>query len=170
MANLAQIRAQSIAFQAIRNVYDLAKLLGEVPNNLNLLALKPHYNVFEIPKKNGKKRVIEAPEENLKKVLQKLNDYLQAIYHAKRPSAVYGFCISHANEEDRNIVSNAKRHLGKKYLLNIDFQDFFHDVSFEKVHHIFAQHFPKQKPEYIKTRPTFLMPASITAMESCMES
>jgi RNA-directed DNA polymerase len=147
MANLAQIRAQSIVFQAIKNVRELANLLGESSHELSLLALKPHYHVFEIPKKNGKKRIIEAPDENLKKVLQKINDYLQAVYYAKRPSAVYGFCISHTNEEDRNIVSNAKRHIGKKYLLNIDFQDFFHDISFDKVHHIFAQHFPKQKPE-----------------------
>jgi len=103
MANLAQIRAQSIAFQALKSVRDLTRLVGESTHTLSLLALKPHYHVFEIPKKNGKKRIIEAPEENLKKVLQKINDYL----------------------------------------LNIDFQDFFHDVSFDKVHHIFAQHFPK---------------------------
>jgi hypothetical protein len=33
----------------------------------------------------------------------------------------------------KNILSNAKRHLGKKYLLNIDLDNFFHQIDMKRL-------------------------------------
>ena len=67
--------------------------------------------MYEIPKKNGLYRLIEDPEANLKKVLRKLNEYLQAVYFTKRPDCVHGFCISADKEEDRTILSLSLIHI-----------------------------------------------------------
>lgn len=49
------------------------------------------------------------------------------------PRDAYGFV------KGRNIVDNARLHLSKQYVVNIDLQEFFHSVTEERVRYVFRQ-------------------------------
>jgi RNA-directed DNA polymerase len=86
-----------------------------------------------LPKPDGGKRLIEAPNEALKKVQQKLNFFFQAYYHGIRPMAVYGGVAAADNDLPvRNILSNARRHLNRQWILNMDLTDFYHQITADK--------------------------------------
>ncbi len=147
--NITTIRATALKFQKIRSLRQLCTLLKVEPLRLTAMSLHPHYDSYFIAKKKGGKRLIEDPEDELKEVLRSLNDFLQCTYHALRPAAVYGFCICANHEDERSILTNAQQHLGKAFMVNIDFKDFFHLISLQKVHDIWAQHFPKMESEVL---------------------
>ena len=141
MATPITIKQRAAKFQLAESPEDMATLLRTSSARMNLYAAYPRYHIYSIKKNNGSLRLIEDPVAPMKQMLRHLNDYLQACYHKIRPDAVYGFCISTGREEERNIVSNASVHVGKDWLLNIDFKDFFHTVLFERVHNIWLTHF-----------------------------
>ena len=128
------------AICSIKSIRSLCGLLNIDQRRLFLLARKPPYNSFTIPKKEGGERLIETPTPELKRVLRTLNSFLQSVYFFEKSSAAYGFITGVANDDDRrNVVTNARKHLGKKYLLNIDLKDFFHTIKREQVVFIFAE-------------------------------
>ena len=138
-------------WRELETVADLAVLLRVPQHQLQLLSLQPRYKTYEIPKRDGSKRLIEDPAPALKAVQRKINHYLQASYFFIRPPVVHGFCIRPRHTEARNILSNARVHLGQPHLLNMDLEDFFHFVTAEKVDAIFRDHFPRMRPELIET-------------------
>jgi len=148
------IQQKATRLCGIKHVAELAVLLKTHPTTLALACLHPQYKTYRIPKKNGKFRLIEDPEKKLKTIQRTLNNYLQAWYYTIKPPAVHGFCIAANNEDAVGIVSNAKAHLGKPYLLNIDFQDYFHQVSYDDVHTNLAGILKKADREIIKTLAT----------------
>ena len=83
------------------------------------------YRVFEIPKKNGGTRHIEAPDPVTKK---RQEDYLKYLYKAY-PASPY----THGFTPNKSIVTNAKPHTDKKWVYSVDIKDFFPSVTFEKV-------------------------------------
>jgi len=135
----------------VKNAGELGVLLKTHPATLALLSLHPQYKTYQARKKNGQFRLIEDPEKKLKTVQRSLNEYLQAWYHTVKPDAVHGFCISADHEDAKGIVSNASAHLGKPWLLNMDMQDFFHQVSVECVSENLASVLKKADKETIKT-------------------
>ncbi|MCZ2459986.1 MAG: reverse transcriptase family protein [Chitinophagales bacterium] len=122
----------------VKSISDLAGLLQTGLPELLKLRLEKPYSVFEVRKQKGKQRLIEAPAKDLKKALRKLNDHLQAAYFFCRSRAAYGFIQQpkSANKK-RNILTNARLHCGRKYMVNIDLKDFFHQVSRMRVAGIF---------------------------------
>jgi len=75
------------------------------------------YYTFTIPKKSGGVRAITAPDEELKKKQREfLRDMQNKLWISKR---------AHGFTRKRNILTNAKMHLGKKWILNLDIRDFF---------------------------------------------
>lgn len=89
------------------------------------LSNKPLYREFSIPKKSGKERKIHAPFGNLKLLLSCVDIMIQAV-HTPHHRA-YGFA------EGKNVVDNAKLHVGKNYVYNIDLKDFFHSFDLRRV-------------------------------------
>ncbi len=84
------------------------------------------YKTFEISKKSGGKRIINAPKFGDFKDLLYCIDYLiRSIYDPH--SNAFGFI------EERSIVENAKRHLHRNYVYNIDLKDFFHSFDINRV-------------------------------------
>lgn len=125
-------------FCSINSLRGLCNLLQIDERRLYLMSKQPRYKTFTIPKKGGGERQIEAPDHALKQVLGRLNRYLQSVYYFEKSSAAFGFIVGVQNDEDRrNVVANAKKHIGKPYLLNVDIKDFFHAVTRDMVLQIF---------------------------------
>jgi RNA-directed DNA polymerase len=100
--------------------------------NYHLHIAKRHrdvYTTFYVSKKSGGRRQISAPITALKIIQQKLNQVLQQVYQPK--PAVHGFTL------DKSIVTNAKEHSRRKYVLNVDIKDFFPSINFGRVRGLF---------------------------------
>jgi RNA-directed DNA polymerase len=151
MATPITIKQRAAKFQLAESPEDMATLLRTSSARMVLYAAHPRYHIYTIKKGNGKSRLIEDPVIPMKLMLRHLNDHLQACYHKIRPEMVYGFCITAGREEERNIVTNARMHLGKDWLLNIDFKDFFHTVLFDRVQTIWQTHFKKMNRRLVET-------------------
>lgn len=109
---------------------DLASLLGCTAKQLGYYVYKRHlpgqYRHFEIAKKRGGKRVIKAPATNLKLIQKSIAREL--ISYKTFKSCVNGFL------PNRNIVRNARPHIGQRYVLNIDLENFFGSINFARVY------------------------------------
>jgi RNA-directed DNA polymerase len=125
-------------FLNIRKIADLASILGAESGFLKILALNPEYTTFEITKKSGGFRKIEAPSAVLKRVQKKLNYYLQSAYCIFRPEFVHGFIPKTENKTDTiGIISNARAHVAKPHIMTIDLEDYFHSFTAIKVWNLF---------------------------------
>ena len=91
---------------------------------------KSRYSTFSIKKKSGAFRTINAPCTGLKAFQYCLNYMLQTLYQSN-PNAC-GFVPG------RSIADGAKKHVGKKYVLNIDLKDFFDTIEHHRVKAIFT--------------------------------
>lgn len=109
----------------------LAKLLGI---NFSILSYYVYsnnkfYQEFEIDKKSGGSRKIEAPSRNLKKIQRWILDNI--LNKVELNENTYGF------RKGFNIVDNAKNHTNKFLVYNIDIKDFFPSITREDVFYIF---------------------------------
>ena len=86
---------------------------------------KVRYKQFEISKKSGAKRIINAPVEGLKSIQKVLSLILQCVFEPNK--AATGFVM------DKSIVDNAKLHLNNRYVYNIDLKDFFPSIDQARV-------------------------------------
>lgn len=121
---------------------DIAHLLGYSAKALSyilyILPTGEKYKNFTIPKANGQLRQIDAPLEPLKSLQRRLANVLYACCdelerEQKRPA------LSHAFRKKRSIVTNAKRHRNRRYVLNLDLQDFFPTLNFGRVRGFFIK-------------------------------
>lgn len=154
------LRKRAEAFVACRGKTELGRLLRTDGYRLAVLAESPKYTTFRIPKKRpGTFRLVEDPAPRLKAVQRRLNDYLQAVYYFHRTDAAYGFMINPADEPDRrNIKTNAERHLGAKWLMNVDMRDFFHLIDEERIVQLFRApllNFPKNLAKTLAALVTY---------------
>ncbi|MBU5445574.1 retron Ec67 family RNA-directed DNA polymerase/endonuclease [Paenibacillus sp. MSJ-34] len=126
-------------FNDIKTRNELADFL-KVPRKLlsYILYVKGSNNLytsFEICKKNGGTRKINAPSEGLKDIQKKL---AEALYnHKKKKKRGITDKISHAFEIDKGIITNAENHRNKRFVLNIDLEDFFDSFHFGRIRGFF---------------------------------
>ncbi len=143
------------------NLKSLAGLLKIDLPLLKAIAFKPRYRQFYIPKPDGKKRLIETPVKSLKDIQKKLSYNLQAVYIGTGiiPPCSYGFILSTEDEDHtRDIYTNAKRHVGKKWVYGLDLKDFFHCIRINRVEHVLRQgpfHFTKNASRCLAQLVTF---------------
>jgi RNA-directed DNA polymerase len=120
-------------FKELKSPYDVAQLLQVSYEYLIYYIYRtPHdyrYTKFQVPKKSRGYRTIHSPNGSLGIVQRKLSQVLYAVYRP-RPS-VHGFATS------RSIITNAKAHVGKKFILNLDIKDFFGSINFGRVRGLF---------------------------------
>lgn len=127
-------------FCFIKDIAELAELLEVSQLQLNQLRFDKPYTLFEVKKQSGKYRLIENPHSELKAVLRKLGFFLQCCYYFNRTGPAYGFLQQPRNAaRKKSILTNAKVHCNKKYMLNLDLEDFFHQVSKIKVTRVFKE-------------------------------
>lgn len=108
---------------------DLAIALGTSLPKLNYRiyakSVDYQYSSFNIYKKNGGIRRISSPNDELKFLLLRLKCLLEEIY---KPNPAASAFIS-----KRGITYNARKHLRKKYVLNIDLNDFYGQIHFGRI-------------------------------------
>lgn len=159
-STIYELRRRADGFLACDGTLDLARRWRVDNVRLEVLAIEPEYREFRIPKKKpGTFREIEDPRPKLKTILRKLNRDLQAVYYFQRSPAAYGFLTSPARDPDpRNILTNAQRHIGAKWLMNVDMRDFFHQIETHEVAELFRQSpfsFPKRTAKLLAGLTTY---------------
>ena len=151
------------------NLYDFAKFLGYKKGSLAYILYSPKYMnkyvSFKIPKRSGGMRTINAPDKKLKKVQKILSEKLQNCYEeiqekSEQPSIVKSIKnkIVHGYRINTSIETNAFCHRNKRFVLNLDLDNFFPSINFGRVYGFF-----------IKDRNFCLAPsiATIIAQISC---
>jgi len=124
---------------AVETPIDLSVLLKSTYNKILIHINNPTYNEFFLKKKRGGKREINEPAYALKRIQSQLNKYLQAYYLCIKPEFIHGFVINpNYKASICNIARNAKPHVGKKHLLNMDIQNFFPTISATRVRNLFS--------------------------------
>jgi len=143
MMNLSLIKLLVASLEKAATLADLGQLLDTPEYALAIHAQQPEYRIYHVRKASGGNRLIEDPSPSLKEIQRRLNDFLQAHYHQNRPLSSYGFQLALSREkEPRNIKTNALQHLGKPWMVNIDFKDFFHQVTAGRLSEVFENTFP----------------------------
>lgn len=115
----------------ILNTYQLSNVLGikwEVLKKVINNSQKMYYN-FNISKKSGGMRKISMPEEILKQIQLLIKEKI--LSKIKISDSANGFV------ENKSIITNAKEHLSKEKILNIDLKDFFPSIHRNRVYYIF---------------------------------
>jgi len=114
-----------------------ANLLGYKPKSLTFILYKipenKKYFEFSIPKKNGTQRIIKAPTDKLKKLQRHLANLLNDCYEEINRTQYKGKKISHGFVRNCSIITNAANHKNKRYVFNIDLQEFFPSINFGRV-------------------------------------
>lgn len=125
-------------FLSIETASELAQFLNLLFYQLEEIINNPFYKHHVIKKKRGGKRELFAPAKTLKRLQKRFNRCLQNYYADIKPDGIHGFTINSGSKEGYcNIVENAKPHVGKKHILNIDLKDFFPNISAHRVKQLF---------------------------------
>jgi RNA-directed DNA polymerase len=118
-----------VRFATLSTLAGVADLLEITPKYLRSILYSRRerelYRHFTIPKSSGGVRQIEAPPVALKILQEKLNRVFSLVYRPK-PS-VHGYVSR------RSILTNANLHLGKRWVLNIDLEDFFPSIHLGRI-------------------------------------
>ena len=121
---------------------DLALILGYKPKSVSFIIYKipenKKYIEFEIPKKNGKTRKIKAPVDQLKHLQRRLADLLNSCFD-EISSKAQKKSLSHGFRKNYSIITNANNHKNKRYVFNVDLQDFFPSINFGRVRGFFIK-------------------------------
>jgi RNA-directed DNA polymerase len=116
---------------------DVARALGLTVPQLRWLCFHSeatattHYIHFSIPKRSGGERRIAAPKKKLATAQQWVLD--NVLSKVKLEAPAQGFV------KGRSTVSNAKEHLGRVQVVNLDLKDFFPSITFRRVRGVFTR-------------------------------
>lgn len=80
------------------------------------------YKVYYISKRNNKgKRLIAQPRKEIKEIQRKVIDIFLSKININQAAFAY--------VKERNILNHAERHKNNKFLLKLDFKDFFYSIK-----------------------------------------
>lgn len=136
------------ALKAASSLLDLSELL-DVRFSLLCYVLyvlpkekKELYSSFSIPKRHGGTREINSPIDSLKLIQQRLSELLQncwaevaEIHGHKEDENHQG--ISHGFKRFHTIMTNGRPHVARRYVFNVDLNDFFGSINFGRVRAFF---------------------------------
>ncbi len=121
--------------KACKEKRDLADLLGfklkTITYQINVAPDSDKYNEICISKKNGKSRTIFSPNPILKSIQKSLLEVLSACYDqihgGMRYPVNFGFI------PDVSIYENAKCHTNRRWVFNVDIENYFDSINFGRV-------------------------------------
>jgi RNA-directed DNA polymerase len=130
MSRLATLKAAT-------SLSDVAKLLDFKPKAVSYILYKQpaavKYKIFQIPKRNGGQRTIKAPVDALKVLQRKLSDLLQDCADEINTAEQRKDRIAHGFKRRRSIITNARQHRHRRWVFNLDLEDFFPSINFGRV-------------------------------------
>lgn len=136
MSNLQELRKAT-------SLNDVAEILNFRPKALSyILYIKRKdnlYHSFDIPKRNGGTRKINAPCDELKKLQTRLSELLLSclaeLHLAREEKAGKKIVssISHAFTKKKSIITNAACHRSRRYVFNVDLENFFGEITFPRI-------------------------------------
>jgi RNA-directed DNA polymerase len=136
MSRLAELKAAS-------SLGELAFLLNFKPAALAYILYKlppsAKYTTFSIAKSGGGRRIIEAPVPQLKRLQQNLADLLQSCWDEIQLNTARKDLIAHGFRRGRSIITNARKHKRRRFVLNVDLKDFFPSLHFGRVRGYFLK-------------------------------
>jgi len=135
--------SQLQALRAASTLREVAALLQFKAKALSFILYRkpPHtkYRSFTIAKRNGAQRHINAPSPELKLLQRRLSDLLQNCMDEINLVRKAEDQLSHGFKRKRSILSNATKHRGRRYVFNVDLQDFFPSINFGRVRGFFIK-------------------------------
>lgn len=127
--------------QKAQSLTDLAKLFGFTPKGVSYVLYKmdpaKKYRSFDIPKKSGGVRTINAPEPQLALLQSRLAELLYACVRERKQENARFWFASHGFHQGRTIVSNAEVHRRRRFVFNLDLADYFGSINFGRVRGFF---------------------------------
>jgi RNA-directed DNA polymerase len=122
-------------------LHDVAELLGFKPKALSFILYKKpieeKYRSFEIPKRTGGLRKISAPSAELMKLQRRLAKFLQNCIVEINKDREITSSLSHGFKPKHSIITNAINHRNRRFVFNLDLEDFFGTINFGRVRGFF---------------------------------
>lgn len=122
-------------------LHDVAELLGFKPKALSYILYKKDpkdkYHQFEIPKRSGGVRTICAPCPDLMSLQRRLAEYLKECIAEINSVRKVTSTLSHGFKPKLSIITNASVHRNRRYVLNLDLENFFGTINFGRVRGFF---------------------------------
>lgn len=118
-------------FKDLKDHNDVANFFNISLRHLNyMLYVMPPNKAYKefIVKTKKKERKIHSPNKRLKCIQNKLKDEFEKIYRPR--ISTFGFI------KNRNTIKNAERHLDKRYIFNLDLQDYFPSISRKRIYYL----------------------------------
>lgn len=96
------------------------------------------YHHFTIPKRNGKRRPIDAPLDDLMKCLRELKEIFERFFYASNHTAAFAYV------KKRSALEAVKRHQtnDSKWVLKTDLKGFFPNTTFDFTWHMLSMIYP----------------------------
>ena len=130
-----------LSLQTAKSLRAFAPLVGFTPSGLSYtlykIPLADRYRAFTIPKKSGGERTISAPTPPLRLLQSNLATLLAQCYEEINASAQISRTVCHGFRPKHSILTNARAHRNKRYVLNLDLEDFFGSINFGRVRGFF---------------------------------
>lgn len=129
--------------KAAASLNDIADLLGYKTKSVSYILYKlpeaQKYTTFEISKRGGGQRTINAPVDKLKALQRKLSDLLQDCIDEINAERNLKDRTAHGFKRDRSIITNARQHRHRRWVFNIDLEDFFPSINYGRVRGFFIK-------------------------------
>lgn len=144
-----------LQLQQAKTLNDLAGLLRYSPSGLSFILYKipsdRKYTTFTIRKKAGGDRQIDAPIPHLKALQRRLADLLYECATEIDKKEKRKNKLSHAFRKDLSIISNARAHRARRFVFNLDLENFFPSLNFGRVRGFLMKNAHFKLPERVAT-------------------
>lgn len=142
-------------YEDITSLNELSKIINTPKKKLTYVLyvkkVENLYTNFKLQKKSGGERVINAPSKDLKDIQRKIVKILLKQQKVFLYENNIKSNIAHAFTEDKSIITNAKIHKNKRFVYNLDLENFFESFHFGRVKGYFEKNKNYLFPENIAT-------------------
>jgi RNA-directed DNA polymerase len=136
-------RSRLASLKAATSLSDVAKLLDFKPKAVSFILYKQpaanKYTTFQIPKKSGGHRTIKAPIESLKLLQRRVSDLLLDCADEINAARQLKDRTAHGFKRKRSIITNARQHRHRRWVFNLDLEEFFPSINFGRVRGFFLK-------------------------------
>lgn len=135
--------SQLLLLRGASSLHHVATLLQFQPKFLAyILYKKPlltRYTSFNMAKRDGSVRTINAPSPELRLLQRNLSDLLQNCSEEINAGKQWKDQLAHGFKRDCSIITNAVKHRKRRCVFNIDLHDFFGTINFGRVRGFFIK-------------------------------